>query len=351
VAVGHEAGVEHEHAPEEHEHASEEEIHVNEAAMVAKLSPLSVSPARPRKQKSALQTMLEVTTGGVAGCLVAYYLLAWWFGPDLRKRGFPIFKYLPGITRLTRPSELLQPVSGEAAKQPEATKATSPQGEAQEPAQTPAAESPPNAAAIVAPVPSVEPSLLRPQPGSANYLGPRMPVTVTPNQLGKALKDAGPIVANAKGEKAMSAQAYQVLCRLGEAVTFVNGDASDKELINHIEDANALLKEVAAQPDAGKKLAPLAADRLDAHLGKTAGVLLAGTVKSLSKQDRLFDATVQIPGRTAPVNILSDRMLPVKAGESVFVLGVVVHDPKANLVGYGDTKGIVVWSGALAKAP
>jgi hypothetical protein len=42
---------------------------------------------------------MEAVTGGVAGCLVAYYGLALYFGPEFPKFGFP---QLPGYTWLTR---------------------------------------------------------------------------------------------------------------------------------------------------------------------------------------------------------------------------------------------------------
>jgi hypothetical protein len=62
--------------------------------------PYSTRPTyvrRTRKPRSALQTILELVTGGLAGMLAAYYLLAWYQGPsfDLPKLG------LPWIERLT----------------------------------------------------------------------------------------------------------------------------------------------------------------------------------------------------------------------------------------------------------
>jgi len=61
---------------------------------------------RPRrKTKSALQTLLEIVSGGVAGCLVAYYILAFWFGPRLvNEIGLPRLP-LPFISQMTAPSE------------------------------------------------------------------------------------------------------------------------------------------------------------------------------------------------------------------------------------------------------
>jgi hypothetical protein len=75
----------------------------NEAAAVAKqFSALPATPRRRRKPKSALQTLIEVVAGGLAGCLVAYYLLAFYYGPGFRAKGFPELP-LPGISWITAP--------------------------------------------------------------------------------------------------------------------------------------------------------------------------------------------------------------------------------------------------------
>lgn len=58
-----------------------------------------VQPARRRRKrppKSFLQATIEIITGGVAGCLFAYYGLAWYLGPrfDLPKFGMPFIEQL-----------------------------------------------------------------------------------------------------------------------------------------------------------------------------------------------------------------------------------------------------------------
>ena len=47
---------------------------------------------------SALKRLIEVVTGGLAGCLVAYYGRPFWFGPGVQDVGFP---ELPGVPWLT----------------------------------------------------------------------------------------------------------------------------------------------------------------------------------------------------------------------------------------------------------
>lgn len=61
-------------------------------------------PWRERKQKSAVQTLVEVVLGGVAGCLVAYYGLAFWFGPQFHRIGLPRLP-LPWIDWITSPKD------------------------------------------------------------------------------------------------------------------------------------------------------------------------------------------------------------------------------------------------------
>jgi hypothetical protein len=75
----------------------------NEAAAVAERFPSMPVAVRPRrKPKSALQTLIEVVAGGLAGCLVAYYLLAFYYGPEFRATGFPQLP-LPGVSWITAP--------------------------------------------------------------------------------------------------------------------------------------------------------------------------------------------------------------------------------------------------------
>jgi hypothetical protein len=85
--------------------AHDEDTHdsepLNEAALAARQC-AAVSPPtrRRRRQKSTLQTLIEIVLGGLAGCLVGYYALAFYFGPEFRQRGLPELP-LPGIKWLT----------------------------------------------------------------------------------------------------------------------------------------------------------------------------------------------------------------------------------------------------------
>ena len=59
---------------------------------------------RPRYQKSGLRVFFEVIAGGIAGCLVAYYALAFYYGPQFRRVGLPELP-LPFISRIIAPRD------------------------------------------------------------------------------------------------------------------------------------------------------------------------------------------------------------------------------------------------------
>ena len=89
---------------------------VNEAAaVVVGRASITGAPLRRRKPKSALQTIIEIVTGGLAGCLVAYYALAFYYGPEFKDVGLPKLP-LPFISALTAP-----PDEADAGEQEQAT--------------------------------------------------------------------------------------------------------------------------------------------------------------------------------------------------------------------------------------
>jgi hypothetical protein len=100
--------------PPPHEESQGDSEGENEAAAAAIAFPAKpVAARRRRKPKSPLQTLLEVVAGGLAGCLVAYYGLALFYGPALRDKGLPILP-LPGIESITAP----RPAPGDANEKP-----------------------------------------------------------------------------------------------------------------------------------------------------------------------------------------------------------------------------------------
>jgi hypothetical protein len=92
----------------------------NEAAAVARqfpgVSAATAARRRRRKPKSALQTLIEVVTGGMAGLLVGYYALAFYLGPEFRNR-VPQLP-LPGISWITAPRAAIPPEEMPADEKP-----------------------------------------------------------------------------------------------------------------------------------------------------------------------------------------------------------------------------------------
>lgn len=99
----------------DHANPSDSEEEENEAAAAAPRLSATAAAAqwKRREPKSPLQMLVEVILGGVAGCLVAYYGLAFWFGPQFHNVGLPDLS-LPFIERITAP----RPANGDAPKKP-----------------------------------------------------------------------------------------------------------------------------------------------------------------------------------------------------------------------------------------
>lgn len=133
---------------EEPRDQADAENEANEAAaVVVDRASITAAPLRKRASKSALQTIIEVVTGGLAGCLVAYYALAFYFGPDFKNVGLPKLP-LPFISALTAaPDEADSEEQEQAAEKPSGSRAAGDQtmsevSESPEnPSQTPAEKS------------------------------------------------------------------------------------------------------------------------------------------------------------------------------------------------------------------
>jgi hypothetical protein len=76
----------------------------NEAAAVAmgqtRLATMAAVRGRQPKSTSGLKRLIGIVGSGLAGLLVGYYVLAFWFGPELKKIGFPELP-LPYVAWLT----------------------------------------------------------------------------------------------------------------------------------------------------------------------------------------------------------------------------------------------------------
>jgi hypothetical protein len=327
------------------------------------------SRMRRPKQKPwwhALRTLVMTAVFGLFGLLGGYYVVAWWFGPQFVAQGWPIFDFLPGIQRLTAPPE--QPGGAKekpAADKPAKTKPADvtatpktpeiPKVQSEKPSNAPPEQTlPPVQQASAAAPPAASPAqekLLRPQPGAADYIGPRMPPSINSEQLRTAIDVADTLLAADKPGAPMPVKTYEAFCRLSETVAFANGPASDTDLADRIVAAGKLLEKLAERPEMFQTLGPMADARLNVQHNQNVGILLAGTVKNIAKQDRLWGLAVELAGANKIVSVLSDQALEVNVEDPIVVLGVVVRDPGANLVGYTGKKPAVIWTAVLTKRP
>jgi hypothetical protein len=315
--------------------AVDEEIDGNEAVIaVAKQAPKGAA-FRAKKGPGMLQMLAKLVglvTSALLGCLVGYYAIAWWLGPHFREQNWPVLEFLPYISELTAPAK----TSGT----PQATTATSKTsgGEAKKSGSEP----------LVSSTPTIK--YLRPQPGSVNYVGPRMRPSFTGEQLGNALKSIEPALA-AAGAEAFSARNLESLYGLCQIFTFANGDEKDASLVKRIKDGTDFFRRVAAQPGAFEMLGKLGANRMATKLDANAGVVLAGTVRSSQKEkkSRVWETVVELAGQSTTAVVLSEQECEAKAGEQVFVAGVFTKNPGSTLVGYNGNQPVVVWAALAVK--
>ncbi len=322
----------------------------NEAVVAARTLMAASRVPKPPVPRSPIKTLVEIILGGLAGCLVAYYALAFYYGPQFKTKGLPELP-LPFIAGLINPADNAEVASPSDVAEEQPTRRAADTSESAVPA-APAKVVP---EAVTPPAPESadstdDLSLLRPRPGSAGYVGPRLCPPVDSDELAAALRKANSIsIANA--DDPMPPSIYESFCELGTRVTFVNGPAADTELSERIAAARTLLEKVGTSPERMDKVGLLADRRLDENKTQNAGILLAGKVQDVARQGRLWTATLRVAGISTTVGIASREALNVKADDRVLVLGVVVQEPEANLVGYTGTRSMVVWSGACAKIP
>lgn len=86
--------------------SEEEEYDDRDVAVIISDSFPTISASdqlRPRNQKSGARLFIEVIAGGLAGCMVAYYALAFYYGPQFQRVGLPELP-LPYISQIISPS-------------------------------------------------------------------------------------------------------------------------------------------------------------------------------------------------------------------------------------------------------
>ncbi len=310
---------------------------------------------RRRKQKSIARELASWVFGGVAGLVIAYYLLNFIRGEAGNFLKIP----LPGVSHTYQHSpdwfpgwmkaapESEEEVSEEIADLNEVFRPAL-RGEAggsEQPAPVlPQAESAGNlfsdgpysglGGATPPPPPRTFPN---------GYVGLASPPSYTSDELGEALK----AIHESVGEKAepISEEAYGKWCRLAEVVTFVHGGPGAKQLQNRKSAARTLLAGMGKNETNLDKIGFQAGKWCMARNRPSNGVLLAGKVTHMLSEGNAHGAHVELAASGRTILVASKRPLPAKEGESVLILGRIVDNPAQNLIGLKTQQGLVVWAG------
>lgn len=319
--------------------------------------PTGATALRPRrrKQKSMARELAGWVFGGVAGLVIAYYLLNFIRGESGNFLEIP----LPGVSHTYQHSPDWFPGWMKAAPESEedASDEIADLSEVFRPAlQEDAGGSEPPAF----PVPKTEPAGTPPSAGPYSglggatpppqprtfpdgYVGLASPPSYTSDELGEALK----AVEERVGEKSepISEEAYRKWCRLAEVVTFTQRGPGAEQLRDRKAAARALLAKIGQGEANLDKIGFLAGKLCMAGNRPSNGILLAGRVISLASEGNAHGAQVELAASGRTILVAGKRPLPAKEGESVLILGRIVDHPAENLVGFKTQQSLVVWAG------
>ncbi|HEV3338876.1 MAG TPA: hypothetical protein VG125_00920 [Pirellulales bacterium] len=149
----------------------------------------------------------------------------------------------------------------------------------------------------------------------------------------------------------LTAAAFERLCDLAEAVTFVQFDEDDPRRDECREAAEAIALAVGAQRERTETAGRLAGQRLDNSQRQSNGILLAGTVLRAEHEGDLFAIHLMLFGCGKPVTLISRQPPdpPVERRDRLVVLGSIIDSPRDNLAGYAGELPQVVWGGLPLK--
>jgi hypothetical protein len=149
----------------------------------------------------------------------------------------------------------------------------------------------------------------------------------------------------------LTAEAFDRLCHLADAVTFAQLDLDDAHRDRlRMQVAAALLR---VGQDVGKTqiVGRLAGARLEDSQRLSNGIVLAGTVQELAAEGPLFRIQIVLFGAPKTVVIFS-RQPPqpsLALHDRVVILGSIVDSPKQNLAGYSGELTQAIWGGLSLK--
>jgi hypothetical protein len=149
----------------------------------------------------------------------------------------------------------------------------------------------------------------------------------------------------------LTAAAFERLCDLAEALTFVQFEQDDPRRDECREAAEAIALAIGAQRERTEIAGRLAAQRLDNSQRHSNGILLAGTVQRAEREGDLFAIQLMLLGSGRPVTVISGQPPdpPAERRDRLVVLGSIIDSPRDNLAGYRGDLPQVVWGGLPLK--
>ena len=149
----------------------------------------------------------------------------------------------------------------------------------------------------------------------------------------------------------VTAAAFEQLCGLGEAVTFVQFAADDPSRPQLRDAAETILMSIGSQRDKSEIIGRLAAARLDDSGRQTNGIVVAGSVQQAGPAGEFFAIQLMLFGSGKSVTVVSRQPPepPVSKRDRLVVLGSIIDSPAENLVGYTGKLSQVVWGGLHLK--
>lgn len=323
--------------------------------------------SRRRRGPSVLVNMVGIVVSGVIGLGIGYYILNWYWGPQLNFLNLS----LPGLK--APPAEAQDPLAS-----------TSPPRDARPGSGLPLGGSQPRrnsggGGSEVAPFPQHMANSVDPAPAR-----PALPV-YSSDELGVAIREAhgavGCEACNSEGfitrvvvtgttqtpdgkvteQKAtkiepcevcqgkptsgkITADVFKSLCHLSEMMTWV--DMNDSRLNARREGIRNVLSRASERPEQVTSIGRQAGQLLATPQHRQfQGVLLAGTVDGMTEEDGVFLTRLILFGAPKEVVVASRQPAPFALRDRVLVAGSLIQDPTEVIEGYTGKLKQVVWGG------
>ena len=326
---------------------------------------------------SALSDLVAIAGGTFLGIAAGYYALNWFGGAQFNFLQLPL-PFIAHTQAGRSPADFANAAPREVSTPPVGAPAYGNTGFAapidQQPAapvQPPVVERPlasapskvdksvVQASAVLPISPSAPPTTAKPVAA-----GPKAPTQQEPSReltaddldsalvAAQASMDNDKLALNRRGRPArgVTPDAFRQLCHLAEVTTRAALDAHDPRTSDLKRAVTQLLRDAAARDEGLADIGRLAALRLAADR-EGEGLVLAGTVKSASRQGRFYRVDLVLFGLPEEVAVLSLSPAPFAPHDRVLIAGVIIDQPRKALTGYTGDESLVIWGGLPLRLP